>query len=62
MIVSRQERLAAIELVAGLGLVFAIDSRFPLGVASGMLYIPLLFVCQPPHGRSWFGVGRGVPG
>ena len=50
---SRPERLAAIGLVAGLVVVFAIDSRFPRGVSSGMLYIPLLFVCQPPHGRRW---------
>ena len=53
MIVSRQERLDAFGLVAGLVIVFAIDSRFPLGVATGMLYVPLLFVCQPPHRRRW---------
>jgi hypothetical protein len=53
VIVSRQERLDAFGLVAGLVVVFAIDSRFPLGVATGMLYVPLLFVCQPPHRRRW---------
>ena len=53
MIVSRQERLDAFGLVAGLVIVFAIDLRFPLGVATGMLYVPLLFVCQPPHRRRW---------
>ena len=50
---SRQERAAAIWLVGGLVVVFAIDSMFPLGVASGMLYVPLLFLCQPADGRRW---------
>jgi hypothetical protein len=34
-------------------MVLAIDSLFPLGVASGMLYVPLLFLCQPANGRRW---------
>lgn len=50
---SRQERVTGIWLVAGLAAVFSVDSLFPLGVASGMLYVPLLFVCQPAHGRRW---------
>ena len=53
MIVSRQERLDAFGLLAGLVVVFAIDSRFPLGVATGMLDVPLLFVWQPSHRRRW---------
>jgi hypothetical protein len=51
--VSREERVTGIWLVAGLAMVFAIDSLFPLGVASGMLYVPLLFLCQPADGRRW---------
>jgi hypothetical protein len=51
--VSREERVTGVWLVAGLAIVFAIDSLFPLGVASGMLYVPLLFGCQPPSGRRW---------
>jgi hypothetical protein len=51
--VSRQERVAGIWLVAALAAIFAADSLFPLGVASGMLYVPLLFVCHPPNGRRW---------
>ena len=50
---SREERVTGIWLVAGLAMVFAIDSLFPLGVASGMLYVPLLLVCQPANGRRW---------
>ena len=50
---SREERVTGIWLVAGLAMVFAIDSLFPLGVASGMFYVPLLFLCQPADGRRW---------
>ncbi|MEO5823874.1 MAG: hypothetical protein ABIT71_25490 [Vicinamibacteraceae bacterium] len=50
---SREERLTGLWLIAGLAAVFAIDSMFPLGVASGMIYVPLLFGCQPEHGRRW---------
>ena len=50
---SRQERVTGIWLGAGLATVFAVDSLFPLGVASGMLYVPLLFLCQPADGRRW---------
>lgn len=50
---SREERFAGIWLIAGLAAVFAVDSLFPLGVASGVLYVPLLFVCQPANGRRW---------
>lgn len=50
---SREERVTGIWLVAGLAIVFAVDSLFPLGVASGMLYVPLLFLCQPAKGRRW---------
>jgi hypothetical protein len=48
-----QERFTGLWLIAGLAAVFAVDSLFPLGVASGMLYVPLLFVCQPADGRRW---------
>jgi hypothetical protein len=51
--VSREERVTGIWLVAGLAIVFAVDSLFPLGVASGMLYVPLLLLCQPANGRRW---------
>jgi hypothetical protein len=51
--VSHDERLTGIWLAAGLAVVFAVDSLFPLGVASGMLYVPLLLLCQPPNGRPW---------
>jgi hypothetical protein len=51
--VSREERSTGIWLVAGLAIVFAIDSLFPLGVASGMLYVPLLLLCQQANGRRW---------
>jgi hypothetical protein len=51
--VTRDERFTGVWLVAGLAAVFAIDSLFPLGVASGMLYVPLLLLCQPPNGRRW---------
>jgi hypothetical protein len=51
--VTRQERIAGIWLLVGLTAAFAIDSLFPLGVASGMFYVPLLFVCQPASGRRW---------
>jgi hypothetical protein len=51
--VSREERFTGIWLVAGLAAAFAVDSLFPLGVASGMLYVPLLFACQPANGRPW---------
>ena len=50
---SREERVTGIWLVAGLAIVFAVDSLFPLGVASGMLYVPLLLLCQPANGRRW---------
>jgi hypothetical protein len=50
---SRQERFTGIWLVAALAAIFAVDSLFPLGVASGMLYVPLLFFCQPASGRRW---------
>ena len=50
---SREERVTGIWLAAGLTIVFAIDSLFPLGVASGMLYVPLLLLCQPANGRRW---------
>ena len=50
---SREERVTGIWLVAGLAIVFAVDALFPLGVASGMLYVPLLFLCQPADGRRW---------
>jgi len=50
---SREERVTGIWLAAGLTIVFAIDSLFPLGVASGMLYMPLLLLCQPAKGRRW---------
>jgi hypothetical protein len=49
--VSREERTAGAWLIAGLAVAFGIDSLFPLGVASGMLYIPLLFLCVPVSGR-----------
>jgi len=51
--VNREERVTGTGLVAGLAMAFAIDSLFPLGVASGMLYVPLLLVCQPANGRRW---------
>jgi len=51
--VSREERVTGIGLAAGLAIVFAVDSLFPLGVASGMLYVPLLLWCQPANGRRW---------
>ena len=50
---SRDERWTGLWLAAGLAAVFAIDSLFPLGVASGMLYVPLLLLCQPEGGRRW---------
>ena len=50
---SREERVTGIWLVAGLTIVFGIDSLFPLGVASGMFYVPLLLLCQPANGRRW---------
>src|SRR4029453_3145469 len=57
-IVSSGERGTGIWLVAGLAMVLAIDSLFPLGVASGMLYVPLLFLCQPANGPR--GLLRGA--
>lgn len=50
---SGDERVTGIGLAAGLAIVFAVDSLFPLGVASGMLYVPLLLWCQPANGRRW---------
>ena len=50
---SHDERFTGLSLVAGLAAVFAVDSLFPLGIASGMLYVPLLFLCQPANGRRW---------
>ena len=50
---SREARVTGLWLVAGLAIVFAVDSAFPLGVASGMLYVPLLLVCQPAHASRW---------
>jgi hypothetical protein len=50
---TRAERNIGCSLVAGLAAVFAIDSFFPLGVASGVFYAPLLFLCQPESGRRW---------
>jgi hypothetical protein len=62
--VSRDERFTGVWLVAGLAAVFAVDSLFPLGVASGMLYVPLLLLCQPPNGRRWLlpvaAIGTGL--
>ena len=52
-IVSREERFTGIWLVAAAAAVFAVDSLFPLGVASGMLYVPLLLLCQPVSRRPW---------
>jgi hypothetical protein len=51
--VSREERSTGLWLIGGLAVVFGLDSLFPLGVASGMFYVPLLFLCQPEHGRRW---------
>jgi hypothetical protein len=51
--VSRDEGWTGLCLAAGLAVVFAVDSLFPLGVASGMLYVPLLLLCQPASGRRW---------
>ena len=50
---SREERHAGIWLAAGLAAAFGVDSLFPLGVASGMLYVPLVLLCQPANGRRW---------
>ena len=50
---SRSERVAGVWLIASLAAVFAVDTLFPLGVASGMLYVPVLFFCQPQEGRRW---------
>jgi hypothetical protein len=50
---SRRERSAGAWLFAGLAMVFAVDTLFPLGVASGILYVPVLFFCQPENGRRW---------
>lgn len=50
---SRAERIAGLWLIATLAAVFAVDTAFPLGVASGMLYVPVLFLCQPVPGRRW---------
>jgi hypothetical protein len=50
---SREERVAFAWLAAALAAVFAVDTLFPLGVASGMLYVPVLFFCQPETGRRW---------
>jgi hypothetical protein len=51
--VTREERSAGGWLAAGLAVAFAVDSCFPLGVASGMLYVPLQLLCQPAHRRRW---------
>lgn len=52
-IVSREEGATGAWLAAGMAAVFAVDSLFPLGVASGMFYVPLLLLCQPANARRW---------
>jgi hypothetical protein len=51
--VTRAERIIGAWLAAALLGVFAIDTILPLGVASGMLYTPLLFLCRAEGGRRW---------
>ena len=50
---SREERFTGVWLLSAAAAVFAVDSLFPLGVASGMLYVPLLLQCQRAGGRRW---------
>jgi hypothetical protein len=57
---SREEHFTGAWLVAGLAAVFAIDLLLPLGVASGMFYVPLLFLCRPVNGRRWLMPVAGV--
>jgi hypothetical protein len=50
---SREEGFAGAGLIVALAAVFGLDLLFPLGVASGMFYVPLLFLCRPANGRRW---------